>query len=70
MIEDKDIERLEKLFVTRQECNDINTSIDRKMGKTDVRLAVIEQQQKINNWMTMGIVGGIIALLINVYFGG
>ena len=36
----------------------------------DKRLAIIEQGQKINNWLTLGIVGGIIALVIKVYLGG
>lgn len=36
----------------------------------DKRLAVIESQQKINNWLTAAIAGGIIALVIKVFIGG
>jgi len=31
---------------------------------------VIEQQQKINNWLTFAIAGGIITLVIKVFLGG
>lgn len=36
----------------------------------DKRLAVIEQQQKVNNWLTLLIASGIVALVIKVFMGG
>lgn len=52
------------------DCDDIAEAIDRKVSKDNVRLAVIEQQQKVNNWLTLAIAGGIIALVIKVFLGG
>ena len=52
------------------DCDDIAEAIDRKVSKDNVRLAVIEQQQKVNNWLTLAIAGGIIALVIKVFVGG
>lgn len=52
------------------ECDDIAEAIDRKVSKDNVRLAVIEQQQRVNNWLTLAIAGGIIALVIKVFLGG
>ena len=52
------------------DCDDIADAIDRKVSKDNVRLAVIEQQQKVNNWLTLAIAGGIIALVIKVFVGG
>ena len=53
-----------------EDCDDIAEAIDRKVSKDNVRLAVIEQQQKVNNWLTLAIAGGIIALVIKVFLGG
>lgn len=52
------------------DCDDIADAIDKKVSKDNVRLAVIEQQQKVNNWLTLAIAGGIIALVIKVFVGG
>lgn len=52
------------------DCDDIAEAIDKKVSKDNVRLAVIEQQQKVNNWLTLAIAGGIIALVIKVFVGG
>lgn len=52
------------------DCNDIVDSISKKVSNDNVRLAVIEQQQRINNWLTLAIAGGIVALVIKVFLGG
>ena len=52
------------------DCDDIAETLDKKVSKDNIRLAVIEQQQKINNWLTLAIAGGIIALVIKVFLGG
>ena len=70
MIDNEDISRLKEIFVTRQECDSDMSSMADKMGKTDARLAVIEYQQKVNNWLTAAIASGIVALVIKTYFGG
>lgn len=45
-------------------------TFNKLLNKDNVRLAVIEQQQKINNWLTLGIASGIVALVIKVFLGG
>jgi hypothetical protein len=46
------------------------SAMSEKISKTDARLAVIEYQQKVNNWLTAAIASGIVALVIKTYFGG
>mgnify|MGYP006916168702 CR=1 FL=1 len=70
MIDNEDISRLKEIFVTRQECDSDMSNMADKMSKTDARLAVIEYQQKVNNWLTAAIASGIVALVIKTYFGG
>lgn len=70
MIDQNDIERLEKIFVTREECNDVANGIGGKLANDATRFAVLEERMKVNNWLTTGICAGIIALLIKVFLGG
>lgn len=70
MIDQNDIERLEKIFVTRDECNDSTNVISGKLANDATRFAVIEERMKVNNWLTTGICAGIVALLIKVFLGG
>ena len=69
MIDDKDIDRLKEIFVTRQECQDINEEIKENITKDLVRLAVIENQLKIITWILYAVAGGIITMLIKLLFG-
>lgn len=69
MIDDKDIDRLKEIFVTRQECQDINEEIKANITKDLVRLAVIENQLKIITWILYAVAGGIITMLIKLLFG-
>ena len=57
-------------YVKICECEKTTEAFDKLINKDNVRLAVIEQQQKINNWLTLAIAGGIIALVIKVFIGG
>ena len=69
MIEEKDMERLKEVFVTRQECQTDMKSMEDKITPLTVRLAIIEQQQKINNWLTALIAGGVVTALIKLFLG-
>lgn len=69
MIEEHDVERLKEIFVTRQECNTDMKSLRDEITPLTVRLAVIEQQQKINNWLTALIAGGVVTALIKLFIG-
>ena len=70
MIEDKDIERLKEIFVTKEECQQNIDDVDAKLNKDNVRLAVIENQLKLILWVLMAVGGGIITMLVKMFFGG
>ena len=70
MLEEKDIERLKEIFVTRQECQKTTDSFDSKLNKDNVRLAVIETEMRQIKWLTATTVGGMITMLIKMFFGG
>ena len=69
MIDNDDIRRLDNIYVRKDDCNNIQLDVDRKLANDSTRFAVLEYQQKLNNWLTGAICGGIIALLIKVYLG-
>ena len=69
MIDEKDIERLKEIFVSRQECQEINEEIKANITKDLVRLAVIENQLKVITWILYAVAGGIITMLIKLLFG-
>ena len=70
MIEDHDIARLDEIYVRKDACQDIQSTVEKELANDSTRFAVLEYQQKLNNWLTGAICGGIIALLIKVYLGG
>ena len=69
MIDGNDIDWLKEIFVTRQECQDINEEIKENITKDLVRLAVIENQLKVITWILYAVAGGIITMLIKLLFG-
>ena len=70
MIDDHDIARLDEIYVRKDDCNNIQNAVDKKLSNDSTRFAVIEYQQKVNNWLTTAIAGGIVALVIKVFLGG
>ena len=70
MIDEHDIARLDESDVRKDDCKDIQGAVEKKLSNDSTRFAVLEYQQKLNNWLTGAICGGIIALLIKVYLGG
>lgn len=69
MIEEKDIDRLREIFVTRQECQKQTDGFDAKLNKDNVRLAVIETEMRQIKWLNATTVGGIVTMLIKMFFG-
>ena len=57
-------------YVLRAECDTMQADISKKLHSDDKRLAVIEYQQKVNNWLTAAIAAGIVSLVIKVFLGG
>lgn len=70
MIEEKDIDRLKEIFVTRQECQQTTDAFDSKLNKDLVRLAVIETKLSQITWLLTAVGGGVITMLIKMFFGG
>lgn len=69
MIEEKDIERLKEIFVTRQECQKQTDGFEEKLSKDLVRLAVIETKLSQITWILTAVGGGVITMLIKMFFG-
>ena len=69
MIDEKDIERLKEIFVSRQECQEINEEIKTNLSRDLVRLAVIENQLKLITRILYAVAGGVITMLIKLLFG-
>ena len=70
MIEEKDIDRLKEIFVTRQECQKQTDTFETKLNKDLVRLAVIETQLGQIKWILTAVGGGVITMLVKMFFGG
>lgn len=69
-IENYDIDRLKEIFVTRQECQQQTDSFENKLNKDLVRLAVIETQLSQIKWILTAVGGGVITMLVKMFFGG
>lgn len=69
MIDKDDIDRLKEIFVTRLECDNTMDAINKKISQEDVRLAVIEHQLKTITWILTAVGGGVITMLIKMFFG-
>lgn len=69
-LEDHDIDRLKEIFVTRQECQAQTDSFEAKLNKDLVRLAVIETRLNQITWILTAVGGGVITMLVKMFFGG
>lgn len=74
MIDEADKAALREYFDLRykklDDCDREMKAAESEHHNLDKRLSVIEVQQKLNNWLTAAIAGGIIALVIKVFVGG
>lgn len=70
MIDHDDIDRLKEIFVTRQECDNITDDLKKKLADDSTRLAVIEHQLKTITWILTAVGGGVITMLLKMFFGG
>lgn len=69
-IETADIDRLKEIFVTRQECQQQTETFETKLNKDLVRLAVIETKLGQITWLLGAVAGGVITMLVKMFFGG
>lgn len=70
----EDIQELKKVFDDRyvqiSDCDNVQQKFNSKFANDDKRIEILIRQQKINNWLTLAIAGGIISLVIKVFLGG
>lgn len=64
------MEYLKEFFVTRRECDTITDDINNKLGRDYAELAVIKSQLKTITWILTAVGGGIITVIIKLFFGG
>lgn len=69
MVDEKDLERLKEIFITRQECQKQVDGFETKLNKDLVRLAVIETKLSQITWILTAVAGGIVSMLIKMFFG-
>lgn len=69
-MEREDIERLKEIFVTRQECDTITNELEKSLADDTTRLAVIESQLKTITGILAAVGGGVLTMLIKMFFGG
>ena len=53
-----------------EDCDEAAGNLQKNINKDNVRLAVIEQQNKLMLWILAAVSGGIITMLIKMFFGG
>lgn len=57
-------------YVKIEDCDKMTNKFEKNLNKDNVRLAVIEQQNKLMLWILAAIASGVIAMLIKMFFGG
>ena len=70
MVDEKDFAILDMRYKRIEDCDRDMADVTKFSAELDKRLAVIEHAQRVNNWLTAAIAGGIIALVIKVFIGG
>lgn len=70
MLEEKDIDRLKEIFVTRKECDETVDHQNNKFHNDDKRLAVIESYQKITLGVLSAVGVGVLGIVLNLFAGG
>lgn len=68
MIEEKDLDRLKEIFVTRRECDENIDHQNTKFANDDKRLAVIETYQKITLGVLSAVGVGVLGIVLNMIF--
>lgn len=58
------IERCDERYVKREDCDTDMSSLEKKLHNDDKRLALIEHQLKINNWLIKTVLTAVIAELV------
>lgn len=74
MIAKEDRDELTEFFdlryVKKKDCDDKTKEMDAKYNVSVQDIVALKVQQKINNWLSTAIAGGVIALVIKIFAGG
>lgn len=62
-------EEMALVFVTRKSCDERNDEVERRLSRGEVHFARIDENLKIIKWLITAIGGGIITMLIKMFFG-
>lgn len=57
------------IFVTRQVCDERNENIEKRLARGEVHFAKIDENLKMIKWLDTAVIGGIITMLIKMFFG-
>lgn len=69
MIDENDISRLKEIFVTKEQCQETNAMHEENFISVQVDLATIKTQLKSITWLSTAVIGGVITMLIKIFFG-
>lgn len=58
------IERLKEIFVTRAECDNTVSEIERKLANDSTKLALIEQKLDTISWVSKTTLGAVIVTIV------
>lgn len=64
MIEEKDIDRLKEIFVTRKECDNVTAEINDKLANDNKELALIKQQLSTIAWVSKTTLAAVIVAIV------
>lgn len=68
VLDEKDIDRLKDIFVTRKECDGNMDHQNRKFANDDKRFAVIETYQKTILGVLSAVGVGVLGIVLNMIF--
>lgn len=68
MLDANDVGELEKIFITRKECDEKNEAIERKLANNTLELALIKQTVDTISWVSKTTLGAVIVALIGALF--
>lgn len=74
MVDEKDIERLSEIFVTRKECDNKSSEIDRKVTEADKNIALLKQDIDTIKFLAkttlVSTIGVLVTQILLKAFGG
>lgn len=63
------MEQMELIFVTRKSCDGERDKIDNRLGQGEIHFAKIDEKLKTITWILTAVGGGIITMLVKMFFG-